>query len=259
MTSISENLKEGLKYPLIEKNKFMVVYVLNILIFALIIFSNFKLIDNFTKLPKDAFTVNSLFSSVSPEVIIGFVVVLIISIFLKGYAYKVLESGINHSKDLPDFNVNLFVPGIKLFVVEFIYAFIPAVVLNLGMANSIWLFIFGIIFLIIFSLFAIVGEAHMIGTGSFKAAFAFGKIVKLIRSIGILNYIGALIFYEFAFIIISISLSIILFALILLLGGLGVLAIAIVGVIILSLLYSYIFLSKFYLYGTIYDLMNESK
>ena len=41
MAAITANLKEGLKYPLLDNKKFLIVYVLNLLIFALIILSNY--------------------------------------------------------------------------------------------------------------------------------------------------------------------------------------------------------------------------
>lgn len=258
MAAITANLKEGLKYPLLDNKKFLIVYVLNLLIFALIILSNYKIILNFSNLQNPVITINTILSLISPEVILGIIASIIISIILKGYSYKLIQSGINHSKELPDFNIDLIVLAFKLIIVDFVYAIIPILFLILGSNNSALLSI-GYILFIILGLICIIAETHVVNTGNLKCAFEFGDIFELIQSFGILNYIGAYIFYEFTYIIISFVLAILLLILIFILIPFGILTLLIVSILTLSLLSTFILISKYYVYGTLYDLMNKSE
>ena len=67
--------------------------------------------------------------------IITILSVLIIPGFLVlGYLYKIIKSSLEGSSEVPDFNewVSMFVDGLKVFVVFFIYSLVPSVLVLLG-------------------------------------------------------------------------------------------------------------------------------
>ena len=106
----------------------------------------------------------------------------------------------------------LFVDGAKVFFATLIYMVIPLILiivggvstfaglmstsgpvlaagLVLGGAGTVILLV-GIILMVLLLIFLAVGIAHMIKTGKFGKAFAFGEILNIIRGIGWVKYIG---------------------------------------------------------------------
>jgi hypothetical protein len=140
---------------------------------------------------------------------------LIIPVFLvMGYFFRVLKGTIAGYEELPDFDEwgGMFVDGLKIFVVQFVYFLIPAIVILIGvwasissisvtdagtMTNPSFVFglmgvtaIIGVILAIILGLIAIIAIANMaLNNGEFGAAFRFGEILEKISMIGWGKYI----------------------------------------------------------------------
>jgi hypothetical protein len=140
---------------------------------------------------------------------------LIIPAFMvMGYFFRVLKGSLAGYDELPDFDEwgEMFIEGVKLFVVQFVYFLIPGIVILIGVWASIAsisvtdagtmtnpsLFlgimgvtaIIGIILAIILGLIAIIAIANMaLNNGEFGAAFRFGEILEKISMIGWGKYI----------------------------------------------------------------------
>lgn len=140
---------------------------------------------------------------------------LIIPVFLvMGYFFRILKGSIAGFDELPDFDEwgEMLIDGLKIFVVQFVYFLIPAIVIFIGMWASIAsvsvtdagnmanpaLFmglmggtaIIGIILAIILGLIASIAIANMaLNNGEFGAAFRFGEILEQISMIGWGKYI----------------------------------------------------------------------
>lgn len=141
---------------------------------------------------------------------------LIIPVFLvMGYVFRVLKASLAGLDELPEFDEwgEMFIDGIKIFVVEFVYFIIPAIVILLGTWGAITSMIatqgvgsvaaptallglsggalvVGIILAIIFGLVAVIAIANMAYyNGELGAAFRFSEILGIISQIGWVNYI----------------------------------------------------------------------
>ena len=106
----------------------------------------------------------------------------------------------------------MFVDGAKVFFASLIYMIIPAALIGAGVGSlmagifmqgqmiglgamalggtGVVLVLVGMILAFLFLLMLGVGMAHMIKTGKFGKAFAFGEIFSIIRGIGWGKYIG---------------------------------------------------------------------
>ncbi|MDO5847996.1 MAG: DUF4013 domain-containing protein [Methanobrevibacter sp.] len=131
---------------------------------------------------------------------------LIIPIFLiAGYQYRVIESGtkgmVGGEDKLPEFDnfTGMFVDGLKMIIVQFIYLFIPIVVfiiigtigqtINNDAISSLGAII-GIILFIISVFYSFLAVPNMIANeGSLKAAFDFKRINEIIKMIGVGRFI----------------------------------------------------------------------
>ncbi|MDO5850754.1 MAG: DUF4013 domain-containing protein, partial [Methanobacteriaceae archaeon] len=211
MASITDNLKDGLKYPLYEPKKIGIFAVLLFIICVLVLSS----VTIFLNSLKTAIDMHMLIegtnllptfipASSSIEIVIFLIIALIISFFVTGYVYEVLKSTIEGKNTLPEFNNfgNMFINGIKLVVVGVIYSIIPSVIWNLtfkfcdpGSAIGIILILISVILGIILALMTIMAINNMaVNDNRFKAAFDFNKILALISSIGWIRFLGAIIF-----------------------------------------------------------------
>lgn len=125
-----------------------------------------------------------------------------------GFTWKIFKG----EKELPALEgwVEMFINGIKLIIVTFIYLLIPMIVMMVlgggGMMSGAMMndpgaaaagmglgLIIGMIFCFIFALFAIIAMVRFARTDSFGEAFNFNKIMEHIGKIGWANYIIALI------------------------------------------------------------------
>lgn len=145
--------------------------------------------------------------------LIGILSFLIIPFFMVlGYGYRVIQISINGmingDDKLPDFSdlIGMFVDGLKVFLVKFVYLLIPMIIFmvfvfgSIGLSNLnnfagnttmiVGLIISGILAVFLY-LLSLISTAYMAEKdGSIKAAFDFKEIYRIISSIGWLRYIG---------------------------------------------------------------------
>ncbi|MCK9151512.1 DUF4013 domain-containing protein [Methanobacterium alcaliphilum] len=137
---------------------------------------------------------------------------LIVPIFLvMGYTFRALKASIAGADELPEFDEwgDMFVDGLKVFVVQFVYFLIPALIILVGSWASIaamagtgmtdptaafgllgGTMIIGAIVAIILGLIATIAIANMAYYDSeLGAAFRFSEILEVISKIGWVDYI----------------------------------------------------------------------
>jgi RNA polymerase subunit RPABC4/transcription elongation factor Spt4 len=146
-------------------------------------------------------------------------IIPIVNWIVLGYTARVL-------RETPSSNVppklekygEMFVDGAKIFFASLIYMIVPAILIGAGVASFIVsilamggtfgssftmnpgsvvfggtglvLVLIGLILAFFLLLLLSVGLAHMIKTGKFGKAFAFGEILDVIRKIGWVRYVG---------------------------------------------------------------------
>lgn len=158
---------------------------------------------------------------------------LILPIFLElGYSFRVIKVAVNgmiNGEDLlPDFNdaISMFVDGLKVFVVKFLYNLIPMILLlifivimgvmsKFNLAGSVVIFIIGLIISFVSFIFCYIisdlAVAHMAVTDeSISSALSIEELFNISKSIGWLRLIG---FYLGLFLIIGVILVVIGFIL----------------------------------------------
>ena len=140
-------------------------------------------------------------------------VIPIVNWIVIGYGARVLREspGSNMPPRLEKYG-EMFVDGAKIFFAALIYMLIPVVLVGAGVASffaggflqgqmigpgavmfggtGIVLVLVGVILAFFFLLVLSIGMAHMVRTGKFGKAFAFGEIFGIIRGIGWAKYIG---------------------------------------------------------------------
>jgi hypothetical protein len=142
--------------------------------------------------------------------ILTIISILVIPAFLvMGYFFRILKSSIAGFDELPDFDEwgEMFIDGLKMFVVQFVYLLIPLIVIFIGMLASLAsisvtdagtmtnpvLFvglmggtvIIGMILAILFELVGSIAVANMaLNNSEFGAAFRFSEILEKISLIG---------------------------------------------------------------------------
>jgi len=141
---------------------------------------------------------------------------LIIPVFLvMGYFFRVLKASIAGSDELPEFDEwgEMFVDGLKVFVVQLVYFIIPAIIIIAGTWASIasmmaiqgasgmvaptaafglmgGAFIVGLLLMLVIGLIATIAIANMAYYDSeIGAAFRFSEILDKIAKIGWVDYI----------------------------------------------------------------------
>lgn len=130
-----------------------------------------------------------------------------------GYGARVLRE--SPGSDAPPKLIKygeMFVDGAKIFFASLIYMLIPVILIGAGVASfsaggflqgqmvgagamvfggtGLVLILIGAILAFFFLLILSIGLAHMIRTGKFGKAFAFGEIFGIIRGIGWAKYVG---------------------------------------------------------------------
>jgi len=140
-------------------------------------------------------------------------IIPIVNWIVLGYEAKVLKEspGTGAPPKLEKYG-ELFVEGVKVFLASLIYMLIPTVLIVLGGVSTfggmmslqgqamgagvmlggtgVALLALGILLAIPLLILLAVGLAHMIKTGKFGKAFAFGEIFGIIRGIGWGKYLG---------------------------------------------------------------------
>lgn len=227
MASITDCVVEGLKYPFNDIKKLLGFGVLFALISALSTFISVKSFDIFRATVHIVEMTNTTASQLSfSQLPVGDIYLVaglgivgfIISLFIMGYQYDIVKFSIDKKEDLPGFSdvKNLFVKGIKYFIVSLAYNIIPIIFLVAGVAlvgdSSILLIVMAIsmlLFIIAYFLL-IMALNNMIAYDSLKKAFDFNEIIGNISNLGWGKYIGIILFTIIVMMIISVAVGFIL-------------------------------------------------
>ena len=225
MSSITDVVKEGLKYPLNDWKKVLtlgIIFLISSLVsFAMeyLVFDNMRIISD--NAPFD--TVQAALSSLPPNSIaliaLSGIISLILMIFCSGYIYDVIKYAIEGKSELPGFAdiKGLFVKGIRSFLVGIAYSILPAILFFLGLMLTVneavsgsvnmigvVILLIAIVFAIFMSLLQVMALSNMIDKDEMAAAFRFKEIFALIKNLGWGRFIGILLFTVVAAMIISI-------------------------------------------------------
>lgn len=169
-------------------------------------------------------------------IILGIILIIPIVNFIGlGYYLRIIKSTLAGLDELPGFEYvgELFIDGLKIFIVGIIYAFIPLIfyALQSVFPGSLVFFLIAIILSLIISIFAYMGIANMAyHEGELAGAFRYHEIFARIAAIGWENYILwwiilTLILVVAGFIIIIVG---------------GILLFYVVGLVVVLLGYSYL-------------------
>lgn len=231
MSSITDVVKEGLKYPFNDGKKVLTlgaVFLASSLISLLMsyfVFDSLKVIENNAPLE----TVNALVSAIPPSnmalIVLSWIVGFVLLLFCSGYLYDVIKYGIEGRFELPEFNdiVGIFIKGIKSIIVGIAYAILPGILFLLGIMLSVneavgpsvnaiggIILLIAMIFAIFVALFEVMAMCNMIAKDDLKGAFNFNEILALIKNIGWGRFFGILLFTVIAVMIISVFFEFIL-------------------------------------------------
>ncbi len=215
MVSITDCVVEGLKYPFNDIKKllglgvFFTIFNLLALAFTskstqIIIYANRQGEVLALNLPTgDIYTIACLA-----------IICFIVSIFIMGYQYDLISFSINKREDLPGFRdiLNIFLNGIKFFIVGFGYNIIPGVLLIIGLMLMSFqsyqyyiLVVISAILVVIAFFLQIMALNNMIANDSLKKAFDFKDIFNKISGLGWVKYIGIILFTLIVSVIIMIA------------------------------------------------------
>ena len=276
MSSITDVVKEGLKYPFNDGKKVLtlgVVFLVSSLVSLLMqyfVFDNMRILaDN---APVD--TIQAAISALPPTnmtlIVLSWIVTFILMIFCSGYIYDIIKYGIEGKSELPEFKdiKGIFIKGIRSFIVGIAYSILPVILFLLGLmlavnesvsgsVNAIGgiIIVIAIAFAIFAALLEIMALCNMVDKDELAAAFRFKEILALIKNLGWGRYIGILLFAIIAIMIISVFFSFIFGAIA---TGISILfgsafVLALVNLIFNSLLinpYTSIVISR--VYGSVY-------
>lgn len=230
MSSITDVVKEGLKYPFNDGKKVLTLGIILLVSSLVSIFMDYMVFDNMRVLADAApvETVQAAISALPPSnvalVVLSWIITFALAIFCAGYLYNVIKYSIENRSDLPGFAdiKNIFVNGIKIIIVEIAYMILPAILLLLGImlavneavsssVNTIGgiLIVIAIVFAIFAALMEIMAICNMVEKDNLKAAFDFNGILAQIKKIGWGRFIGILIFTGVVIAVLSVFLDLI--------------------------------------------------
>jgi hypothetical protein len=131
-----------------------------------------------------------------------------------GYIFKIIKSTMKDSSELPNFNqwTSMFIDGLKVFVLFFIYSIIPCILILIGIWGAILPMLtvpgagsllnsplslnmlggiasIGLILLVVISFIIPVALANMVYQGKLVAAFRLKEIIGKIKEIGWVDYL----------------------------------------------------------------------
>ena len=229
MGSITDIVVDGLKYPFNDVNKYLGFGVIQVIMSALFMgafaSTGYYFIQAYKTSVSMGLDMMDL-SVVSPAMIIVsavlFVLGLIVFVYISGYEFNILKFSISKNNELPAFNdyVGILKDGLKMIAVKIAYAILPGILFLLGLmlavndnvgavVNGIGSFILAIaiIFAIVVAFFQIMAIARMVDMGTLRSAFDFREIYELISNMGVVQYVGILIFLAIAIAIINLAAS----------------------------------------------------
>ena len=225
MGSITDVVKEGLKYPFNDGKKvltFGIIFLVSSLVslaMEYLVFDNIRILTD--NAPID--TVQAALSSLPPSsmalMVLSWIVTLVLMIFCSGYVYDVIKYAIDGRSELPGFAdiKGLFIKGIRSFIVGIAYSILPAILFFLGLmltvnesvsgsVNAIGtiILLIAIAFAIFAALLQVMALCNMVDKDELAAAFRFNEILALIKNLGWGRYIGILFFTVIAVMIVSV-------------------------------------------------------
>ena len=283
MSSITDVVKEGLKYPFNDGKKvltFGIIFLVSSLVslaMEYLVFDNIRILSD--NAPID--TVQAALSAIPPSsmalVVLSWIVTFVLMIFCSGYLYDIIKYAIEGRSELPGFAdiKGLFIKGIRSFIVGIAYSILPAILFFLGLmltvnesvsgsVNTIGaiILLISIVFAIFVALLQVMALCNMVDKDELAAAFRFKEILALIKNLGWGRYIGILFFTVMAIMIVSVFCSFIFGAIAtvfsIIIGSAFVMAL--VNLILNSLLlnpYSSIVFSR--VYGSVYREASNEK
>ena len=224
MASITDCVVEGLKYPFNDIKKVFGIGVLFVVFELLTSSFTIKTVEIFRDIiNKNGGHLLGLKASQLPNgdifmatglIILAFIVFL----FIMGYQYNVVKFSIDKKDDLPGFGniLDIFIKGIKYFIVSLVYALPAMIVMSLGLMftgnTSILLTIMSISMVlgIIAYFFLIMALNNMVAHDSLKKAFDFREITDNISNLGWGKYIGIVIFTIIVYMIINVAVGLLM-------------------------------------------------
>ena len=277
MASITDLVKEGLKYPLNDWKKVLtlgIIFLISSLVsFAMeyLVFDSIRVMSDFAPLD----TVQGALAAIPPNnmalIVLSWIVTLILMIFASGYTYDVIKYALEGKFELPGFSdiKGLFVKGVRSFIVGIAYSILPIILFLLGFmltvneavgasVNAIGgiILLIAIVFAVFCALMEVIALCHMVKNDELAAAFRFKEIWALIKNLGWGRFIGILLFTVIAIMIITVFFGFIfgLVATIISMIFGSALVLALVNMILNSLLlnpYASIVISR--VYGSVYN------
>ena len=276
MSSITDVVKEGLKYPFNDGKKVLTLGVIFLISSLVSLLMQYFVFDNMRILADNApvDTIQAAISALPPTnmtlIVLSWIVTFILMIFCSGYIYDIIKYGIEGKSELPEFKdiKGIFIRGIRSFIVGIAYSILPVILFLLGLmlavnesvsgsVNAIGgiIIVIAIAFAIFAALLEIMALCNMVDKDELAAAFRFKEILALIKNLGWGRYIGILLFAIIAIMIISVFFSFIFGAIA---TGISILfgsafVLALVNLIFNSLLinpYTSIVISR--VYGSVY-------
>ena len=229
MGSITDIVVDGLKYPFNDVNKYLGFGIIQVIMSALFMGAFASTGYYFVQAYKTSVSMGLDMidlSVVSPTMIIVsavlFVLGLIVFVYISGYEFNILKFSISKNNELPAFNdyVGILKDGLKMIAVKIAYAILPGILFLLGLMLSVndnvgaavnvigsFILAIAIIFAIIVAFFLIMATARMVDMGTLRSAFDFREIYELISNMGVVQYVGILIFLAIAIAIINLAAS----------------------------------------------------
>ena len=281
MASITDVVKEGLKYPFNDGKKVLTLGGLFLLTSLISLFMNYFVFDSLKVIENNAplETFNALLGAIPPSnmalIVVSWILTFIVLLFISGYLYDVIKYGIEGRYELPEFKdiKGIFRNGIRNIIVGIAYSILPGIVFLLGLmltvnkavgpsVNAIGgiILLVAIVFAIFVSMFEVIAMCNMVAKDELKAAFNFSEILALIKNLGWGKLFGILLFAVIAVMILVVFLEFIFGGISLLISMVigSAMALVIVKIIFDSLLinpYVSIVISR--IYGSIYRQAND--
>ena len=225
MASITDVVKEGLKYPFNDGKKVLTLGAFFLVSSLISFFLNYKVYDSLVVVddlaPFDS--INAAISAIPPSnmalIVIGSIISCVLMLFVSGYLYNVIKYSIENKSELPDFKdiKGIFLNGIRSWIVEIAYSILPAILFLLGLmlavnesvsgtVNAIGgiILLIALIFAIFMGLMEIMALCNVVAKDELSAAFRFKEVLALVKNFGWGRFFGIILFSFIAIMIISV-------------------------------------------------------
>ena len=145
MASITDVVKEGLKYPFNDGKKVLtlgIIFLVSSLVslaMEYFVFDNMRILADIA--PVD--TVQAALSAIPPSsmalIVLSWIITFVLMVFASGYIYDVIKYGIEGRSELPEFSdiKGLLMKGLRAFVVGLAYSILPMILFFLGLMLTV--------------------------------------------------------------------------------------------------------------------------